>query len=78
MGGKPQVTTQPEPAYRTAYEKGKKLICPETGVDLSKFHPDGVRAHAENLFPDYARENFSEEARARKATLLKIAKELEA
>jgi len=64
-----------EPAYRTAYEKTGKHVCPETGTDLSKWGAESVRAHAENIFPDYARENFSEEAKARKAILIQIAKE---
>jgi hypothetical protein len=69
---------QAEPAYRTAYAENKTHICPETGIDLKDFTADGVRAHAENLFPHYARENFSDEAIARKAILLQIAKEKEA
>lgn len=68
------MTKQAEPAYRTAYEETKAEICPETGEDLSGFSADGVRAHAENLFPDYGRDNFSDEAKARKAILLAIAK----
>jgi len=64
-----------EPAYRTAYVDKKGQICPETGTDLTGFTADGVRAHAENLFPDAARDNFSKEAKARKDILLKIAKE---
>lgn len=71
------MTKDSEPTYRTAYENDKSHICPETGADLSNFTADGVRAHAENLFPDDARENFSEEAKARKAILLEIAKEKE-
>jgi hypothetical protein len=69
------VSPQVEPEYRTAYEKDGKAICPETGVDLSDWEGASIRAHAENLFPEHARENFSEEAKARKAILLKIAKE---
>ena len=69
------MTKQAEPEYRTAYTDGGKHICPETGVDLSDWSGDSIRAHAENLFPTYARENFSEEAAARKAVLLKIAGE---
>jgi len=66
---------QEEPAYRTAYEKDKSPICPETGIDLSGYSAAGVRAHAENLFPTYAQENFSDEAKARKKILLEIAAE---
>lgn len=67
--------TTKEPEYRTAYEKDGKHICPETGTDLSEMSGASIRAFAENLFPDDARENFSEEAKARKEILLKIAKE---
>lgn len=62
-----------EPEYRDAYRSLGKEICPETGADLSTWSADSVRAHAENLFPDYARENFSDEARDRKSQLLAIA-----
>jgi hypothetical protein len=71
------VTQQAEPAYRTAYEKDGTLLCPETGEDLTGWHADSIRAHAENLFPAYARSEFSAEAIARKETLLKMAKEAE-
>jgi hypothetical protein len=67
------VSKQEEPAYRTAYEKDGSQVCPETGVDLSGFSAEGVRAHAENLYPHIGRENFSDEAKERKAILLKIA-----
>lgn len=69
------MTKQPEPDYRTAYTDGGKLICPETGTDLSEWSGDSIRAHAENLYPTYARENFSEEAKERRAALLKMAGE---
>jgi hypothetical protein len=69
------MTKTPEPEYRTAYESSGKHIDPETGKDLSDWSAESVRAYAEDLFPHYARENFSEEAAARKAILLKIAKE---
>jgi hypothetical protein len=71
------VSPQAEPEYRTAYEKDGKLVCPETGTDLSEYSAESVRAHAENLYPHIGRENFSEEAKARKAILLKIADEKE-
>lgn len=71
------MSPQAEPEYRTAYEKDGKLICPETGVDLTDYSAEGVRAHTENLFPHIARENFSEEAKARRAILLEIAKKKE-
>jgi len=69
------VTRQPEPEYRTAYTESGKHICPETGTDLSNWSADSVRAHAENIYPEYARENFSDEAKERKAILLQIAKD---
>lgn len=68
---------QKEPAYRTAYRENGALVCPETGKDLGGYSADGVRAHAENLFPEAASDNFSEEAKDRKAQLLEIAKKLE-
>ena len=64
-----------EPDYRTAYENEGKHICPETGTDLSEWSGPSIIAHAENLFPDAARDNFSEEAKSRKAALLRMAKE---
>jgi hypothetical protein len=69
------VTKQAEPAYRTAYTESGKLVCPETGIDLAEWSGESVRAHAENLYPDYAKDNFSDEAHERRAILLKIAKE---
>lgn len=69
------MSKQTEPAYRTAYTEGGKHVCPETGEDLSTWSGASIRAHAENLFPEYARDGFSEEAAERKAILLKIAKE---
>ena len=66
---------QAEPEYRTAYADGKGQICPETGIDLTNFTADGVRAHAENLFPGDPAKFGGDMARERKATLLKIAAE---
>lgn len=69
------MSPQAEPTYRTEYETSGKWICPETGKDLTGWKSLSILAYAEDLFPDYARENFSEEAKTRKAILLKIAKE---
>ena len=69
------MSPQEEPDYRTAYEKTGAHICPETGRDLSGWKKESVHAYIQDLYPDYARENFSEEAKARRAILLKIAEE---
>jgi hypothetical protein len=67
------MTKQAEPEYRTIYKDQGKHICPETGVDLTNFSKDGVLAHTENLFPNAARANFSEEAIERRNALIEIA-----
>lgn len=68
------MSKSPEPSYRTEYVTTGKHIDPETGTDLTEWSADSVRAFAENLFPDHASDNFSDEAKERKAILLKIAK----
>jgi hypothetical protein len=62
-----------EPTYRTEFETSGKQICPETGIDLTDFSADGVRAHAENLFTGDPKNFGSDAARKRKAILFKIA-----
>ena len=69
------MSPQTEPEYRSAYEKTGKHICPETGKDLTGWSAASIRAHAEDLFPGDPRDFGGDEARERKATLLKIAKE---
>jgi hypothetical protein len=69
------MSKQAEPEYRTAYAEHGKKICPETGADLSGMSRASILAHAENLYPTYAEDNFSEEAKERREILRKIAKE---
>lgn len=59
--------------YHHEYERSGAPICPETGTDLSNFSADSVRAHAEALFPGDPALFGGDEARERKAILLKIA-----
>jgi len=62
-----------EPSYRTEYVKTGKLICPETGKDLTGWSAASIRAHAEDIFPGDPKDFGNKEAHDRKALLLKMA-----
>lgn len=70
------MTRTPEPEYRTAYAEGKGPICPECGAKFDGQKYENVMAHREDHYPEYARDNFSDEAKERRDVLEKIAKEL--
>lgn len=61
--------------YHPEHRKDDDTTCPETGVDLKDYSAESIRAHAESLYPEWARGNFSPEAKERKEILLKMAKE---
>jgi hypothetical protein len=71
------VSPQGEPEYRDEYVRTGKHICPETGKDLTGWSAASIRAHAENIFPGDPKDFGGEQARDRKAQLLKMAKESE-